>query len=196
MIYINGILTNDKIIELNRNKLNELFKRDINVIHNVTDSLISDLIECLIGKNTDSLTEASTLALYTLCNKLLNPEIDKIVLICHSQGTIIISNVLKNLYKLGLDKEIYLKKIEIYAFANCSTKMNYVTKDLPYMENFANNNDFVANLGCNCSEEVKDIVSIDGKLFIKEKSGHMFNSHYINDFVKDYPESKLIEYIK
>ena len=196
IIYLNGILSNDKVVELNRKELNKIFNRSINVLHNVTDSLICDLIECLIGKITDDLTEASTVTLYTLCNKLLNPEIKKIIFVCHSQGTIIISNVLKNLNKLGLDKEIYLKKIEIYAFANCSSKMNYIIDELPYMEHFANSNDFVACLGCNCSEEIKDIISIDGKIFIKEKSGHMFNSHYIDNFVEDYPDSKLNMYIK
>ena len=164
IIYLNGILSNEEIVELNRRELNKIFNRPINVLHNVTDSLISDLIECLIGKTTNELTEASTVALYTLCSKLTDQNIDKVILICHSQGTIITSNVLKNLYKLGLDKKEYLKKIEIYAFANCSSKMNYIIDEMPYMEHFANKNDFVACLGCNCSEEVKDLISIDGNL--------------------------------
>ena len=196
IIYLNGILSNKELIELNRQELSKIFNRKINVLHNVTDSLISDLIECLIGKTTEDLTEASTVTLYTLSNKLLNPKIKKVIFVCHSQGTIIISNVLKNLHKLGLDKKEYLEKLEIYAFANCSTKMNYIIDELPYMEHFANSNDFVACLGCNCSEKLKDIISIDGKIFIKEKSGHMFNSHYIDNFVEDYPESKLNQYIK
>ena len=196
IIFINGIMSNEKVVELNRIELMKLLNRQINILHNVTDSLVVDLIECLIGKTTSDLTEASTVALYTLCNKLLDPNIKKIVIIAHSQGTIITSNVLKNLYKLGLDKEKYLKKIEIYAFANCTSKMNYITKKFPYMEHFANNNDFVASLGCNCSDDIKDIISIDGKIFIKNKSGHMFNSHYIDNFTEDFPNSKLMKYIK
>ena len=196
VIFINGIMSNKDVIELNRKELSNLLNRPINILHNATDSFLSDLIECFIGKATNDLTEASTEALHTLCNKILNPKIKKILLICHSQGTIIISNVLQNLHKLGLDKEEYLKKIEIYAFANCSTKMNYIIDDLPYIESFANNNDIVASMGCNCSEDIKDLISIDGEKFICKKSGHMFNSHYINNFKIDYPNSKLNKYIK
>ena len=74
--------------------------------------------------------------------------------------------------------------------------MSYIKDELPYMEHFANDNDLVAALGCNCAEDVKECVNIDGSIFIvKNKSGHMFNAHYINDFENDYPESKLNKYI-
>ena len=61
---------------------------------------------------------SSTLALYTLCNKLLNPEINNVI-ICHSQDNYNFK-CFKNLYRLGLDKQLIWTKIEIYAFANCS----------------------------------------------------------------------------
>ena len=196
IIYVNGIMSNRNVVELNRKYLSNLLdNKPVNVMHNVTDSLISDLIECLIGKLTNDLTEAAAVLLHTLCKKMLDPEISKIILIGHSQGTIIISNVLKNLYRLGLDKELYLKKLEIYCFANCATKMNYIINELPYMEHFANNNDYVAALGCNCGNDIKDIISIDGKKFIKKKSGHMLNTHYIDNFKNDFPKSRLNTYI-
>ena len=75
--------------------------------------------------------------------------------------------------------------------------MNYIVDKLPYMEHFANENDFVAKLGCNCNKDIEDIISIDGITFINmNKSGHLLNAHYINNFKTDYPKSKLIEYIK
>ena len=90
-----------------------------------------------------------------------------------------------------------MKKLEIYAFANCASKMNYIIDDLPYIESFANENDIVAKLGCNCAEDVKKYISISGKTFINnDKFGHMLSSHYLDNFVKDYPNSKLLEYIK
>ena len=197
IMYVNGIMSNEDVIKTNKDELKSIFNRPINVLHNVTDSLISDLIECLIGKTTENLTEASTITLYAVCRNLLNPKIKKLVIICHSQGTIITANVLNNLHKLGLNKKPYLKKLEIYAFANCASKMTYIKDTLPYMEHFANEHDFVAKLGCNCDDDIKKYISIDGKIYItKNKSGHMFNSHYIDILHNDYPDSRLLTYLK
>ena len=195
-LYVNGIMSNHDVVITNKNELEDLLKRPINIIHNVTDSLIMDLIESLIGKETDDLTEASTIALYTVCNKLLDDNIKKVIIICHSQGTIIVAKVMQSLSKLGLDKQKYLKKLEIYAFASCASNMTYIVDELPYMEHFANDNDFVAKLGCNCPSQIKQYISIDGETFVvKNKSGHMFNTHYIDNFANDYPKSKLNLYI-
>ncbi len=195
-IFVNGIMSDENVVYSNQRLLKEMFKRPINLIHNVSDSLIIDLVECLIGKQTEYLTEPSLIGLQTISQKILNPEISKIVLLCHSQGTIIISKIIDNLYKLGINTEEYLKKIEIYAFANCATKMNYLLNELPYIENFANDNDLIAKLGCNCSEDMKEYIKIDGKLFISKNSyGHMFNSHYMEGFQTKFPESKLNSYI-
>ena len=78
------------------------------------------------------------------------------------------------------------------------TNMKYILMDkYPYMEHFANEDDFVARLGCNCADDVRQYINIDGPVFIKEgKSGHMFNSHYMNNFSEDFPNSRLNNYIK
>lgn len=197
MMFINGIMTNKKIILKNKEMLKKIFNRPINIIYNDTDFLIGDLLESLIDRNTKDLSDISTFALYEISKKLTDPNIERIVLLCYSQGTIITSKVLKGLSKIGLDQEIYLKKLEIYAFANCSQKMQYIKGEYPYMEHFANSNDFVAKIGCNVSEKFikSGEVLIDGKVFIADKSGHMLNIHYINNFKNDFPDSKLNEYI-
>ena len=75
--------------------------------------------------------------------------------------------------------------------------MTYIEKNYPYIESFANENDLVAKMGCNCSDDIKELINIDGKLFVnKNSSGHMFNTHYFNNFSIDYSESKLNNYIK
>jgi len=195
-IYINGILANEKLVMQNRMKLEKLLGRPINVIHNESHSLLMDLLEALIGKETEDLTEASTITLYTICRKLLDENIKKVIIISYSQGTIIAAKLISSLDKLGLNKKIYLEKLEIYCFATCASKMCYIIEELPYMEHFANENDFVAKLGCNRPIELKDDICIDGKIFIRvNKSGHMFNSHYINDFSNDFSLSKLNKFI-
>ena len=58
---------------------------------------------------------------------------------------------------MGFVNKRYLKKLEIYAVANCATKMEYILKNeqLPYIESFSNENDFVLRLGCNASDGIK-----------------------------------------
>jgi len=200
-LFINGILTNETIIQQNIKLLKQKFNRPIQCVFNKTDSFIMDLLECAIGKLSNDLTEASLLGLSSISKILLNPEINKLVIICHSQGTIITAQILRNLHKFGLDKLEYIKKIEIYAFGCCASNMKYLINDddnnqYPYMEHFANENDIVAKMGCNHSKDIEDYIDIDGKIFInKGKSGHLFNSHYLDNFVLDYPESKLISYL-
>ena len=196
IIFLNGILYNDTLIEDCRDMLKKSFNKPVNILKNASDSLVSDLIESLIGKTTNELNEASLVALHTISNKLIDSNVKKVILICYSQGTIIAANVLRNLHRLGLDKKEFLEKLEVYAFACCASKMNYLVDELPYMEHFANDNDYVAALGCNHGKDVSDLISIDGKIFIKEnKSGHMFNTHYWNNFKNDFPDSKLVNYI-
>ena len=185
-IFINGILGHEKLVLKNKSLLENFLNKPINVLFNASDTLMIDLIEALIGKETNNLTEASSVALYTICSKLLDTNIKKII----------ISNVLNNLYKFGFDKEIYLRKLEIYCFSNCSSNMPYIKHELPYMEHFANNNDFVAKLGCNSPNEIKHLIHIDGKIFINKLGyGHMFNLHYLKNFSINYPSSKLNNYI-
>lgn len=195
-IYINGIMSNKNVVLLNKLELENLLLRPVNVIHNVTDSIIMDLIESYIGKETNDLTEASNFALQVICSKLLDKNIKKLIIICHSQGTIITSKLLSKFEILGLDQIEYLSKLELYCFANCTSNMKYIKDDLPYMEHFANEEDYVAKLGCNAPKETKDLINIDGKTFINNNGfGHMLNSHYLINFAQNYKDSKLLTYI-
>jgi hypothetical protein len=195
-IFINGILGNKKQAINSKLYLENFLNKPINILFNASDTLMGDLIEALIGKESDELTEASRVALFTICSKLLDENIKKIIVIAYSQGTIVISKVLSNLNRLGLNSEKYLKKLEIFCFSNCASKMKYIKNELPYIESFANENDFVAKLGCNCPAEVKDLIDIDGTVFINKNSyGHLFKYHYLNNFTNNYPLSKLNYYI-
>jgi len=196
-IYINGILGNNDSVIKNKNQLEHFLNKPVNLLINSSDTLLSDLIESLIGKETDELTEASTVAFYTITRKLLDEKINKIIVVAYSQGSIIIAKVLNSLHKLGLNKEKYLKKLEIYCFSNCASNMKYILNELPYIESFANDNDFVAKMGCNCPEEIKDLINIDGKIFInKDGHGHMLYKDYLYNFSKNYPLSRLNNIIK
>lgn len=195
-IYLNGIMAYEEMVQLTKLKLEKMTKKPINILFNRSQSLIFDLYESLIGKTSDKLTEASKLTLHIISNKLIDDKINKVIIIAYSQGTIIISKVLRYLNKVGLDDEKYLKKLEIYCFANCSSQTTYLKNELPFLEHFANKEDFVAKLGCNCSDKVKKYINIDGPIYINENGwGHMLENHYLNDFKHNFPHSQFNKYL-
>ena len=46
VIFINGIMSEEKIVNENKQLLKKILNRPVNIIHNVTDSLIVELLEC------------------------------------------------------------------------------------------------------------------------------------------------------
>jgi hypothetical protein len=92
--FINGIMTNDDVAQLNAAYLSDLFHRPVTLIQNSTCGLISDLAECALGKQWKRTTEAVKKA-FPAIHAALKSEQDKVVIIAHSQGTIIASAVLQ-----------------------------------------------------------------------------------------------------
>lgn len=92
--FINGILTNDAVAQINAAYLAYLFHRPLTLIQNSTDSFALDLFECAIGKewflNTESVVKA-----FPPIYDALKSDKEKVVVIAHSQGTIIIARVLR-----------------------------------------------------------------------------------------------------
>jgi len=93
-MFINGICTDQDVARINAEYLVELFGRPLTILHDSTCGLIPDLIECAAGKGWGSLTAAGRLALHPLAAALLNPDKRRVVLLCHSRGTIIAAAVL------------------------------------------------------------------------------------------------------
>ncbi len=92
--FINGIMTNDDVAQLNAAYLSDLFHRPITLIQNSTCGLVSDLAECALGKQWRRTTEAVKKA-FPAIHAALKSEKEKVVIIAHSQGTIIASVVLQ-----------------------------------------------------------------------------------------------------
>ncbi len=106
--FINGVATNEAVAKINSNLISQLFQRPVSVIHNATDSIALDLVQCAIGKefetNPDlderqSMTEPAIKAAIAILEAIKDPERDKVVVLCHSQGTIITANVLRALQR-------------------------------------------------------------------------------------------------
>ncbi len=104
--FINGVATNEAVAEINSNLISQLFQRPVTVIHNETNSLLLDLLQCAVGKEfktnpsldkPQSMTEPAIKATIAILEALKDPQRDKVVVLCHSQGTIIAANVLRAL---------------------------------------------------------------------------------------------------
>jgi len=91
--FINGIMTNDDVAQLNAAFLSDLFHRPVTLIQNSTCGLVQDLVECALGKQWQRTTESVKKA-FPAIHAALKSEKEKVVIIAHSQGTIIASVVL------------------------------------------------------------------------------------------------------
>lgn len=106
--FINGIMTNAELARINAAYLAYLFHRPLTVVQNATDSALVDLFECAIGKgfkndpdSTDrkTMTEPAWRATTAILEAINAPQTERVVVIAHSQGTIITANVLRAVAK-------------------------------------------------------------------------------------------------
>lgn len=104
--FINGIGTNLHVARMNTAKLAKIHQRPITGIYNPTCSLLLDLWECLdqlVDKSEPVLSKPATMtdpdyvAAHAVFAALAENGVKRVVLIAHSQGTIIAANVLKAL---------------------------------------------------------------------------------------------------
>jgi len=94
-LFINGIMTNAAIAEMNGAYLAELFHRPITLIENSTEGLLEDLVECAREKSFGRISEATDTAFPAIYDALKDPDKQRVVVIAHSQGTIIAAAVLR-----------------------------------------------------------------------------------------------------
>ena len=93
--FINGIMTNDAVAQVNAALLTELFHRPITLIQNSTSSLLTDLAQCALDKMNWRVTEPVVKAFPAIYDALSSPDKRRVVLIAHSQGTIIAAVLLQ-----------------------------------------------------------------------------------------------------
>lgn len=196
--FINGIMTNESLARVNGRHLARVFGRPMTVIHNATSGLVVDLAECVVGKAYFATTEAAKTALPPIHAALTDPSITRVVVLAHSQGTIIAANVLERIGQLhdkqvpppgssryglsALDDE-HIAKLEIYAFANCATRMPYVdpVRHTPWIESYGNEWDVVARLGMLAPDKGGTGVQISGPLYQRPgEVGHLLGEHYVD----------------
>ena len=100
--FINGILHDDALAQMNGDYLAYLFHRPITLLQNSTDGALVDLLECAVER-LGATAEDVDAAFPPLMKALKDPEKERVVVIVHSQGTLILAVVLE------LIKHIYAR---------------------------------------------------------------------------------------
>ncbi len=101
--FINGIMTDDSVAQANAAFISYLFHRPLTIIQNSTNSFFIDMLQCALGKEWDLTVEPAVKAFVPIY-EALKSEKKRVVVIAHSQGTIIIAKV------LGLLNQITCRK--------------------------------------------------------------------------------------
>merc|ERR1712113_1363299 len=142
-IYINGMATTKDIANANRYLLYQMFGRPVHLLHNPTDNVFFDLLECLSGKvglfefhevkPRRELREILSRKLKEHYKKHKEGKPQKIILIAHSQGTIITGNVLRELPNESQEiKEAMKEMLCVFNFATCGHFMP--AENVKYLE--------------------------------------------------------------
>jgi pimeloyl-ACP methyl ester carboxylesterase len=151
--FVNGVATNEKVAKWNGKRLRDLFNRPITVLFNPTNGLGMDLAECIFDRTLEWTTEPAKYVRKNLAKALKDKEKEKVIVIAHSQGGIIVAAALE---KLAKKYKQYFHKLEIYTFACPADEMATMTEcfgnfcrrtSKPYLEHFINKQDLVAKLG-------------------------------------------------
>lgn len=104
------------------NRLAITFGRPVMGIHNRTNGLIFDLIECVIQRSFDYATTDIRIAYRILKGDLYNTSVERVILICHSQGGIEASIMIDRL--LAEIPQDLVRKLEVYTFGNAANHFN------------------------------------------------------------------------
>jgi hypothetical protein len=143
-IYINGVSIGTHWLQSNINHLSLLFQRPVVGIHNRTNGIVFDLIQCLIERSFSFCTTDIRAEYTHLTASLLSPK-KKIVLILHSQGGI--HGGLNIDWLLQQFDAPILRKLEVYTFGAAANHFNNPGGVIPHVEHYANSDDFVARWG-------------------------------------------------
>lgn len=193
--FINGIGTDVALLRSHGRLLEQLFGRRFELIYNPTDGVFVDLVESVLGRTFDLASEPAAYAYGRLLDALEAERYRKVVLLAHSQGGIIASNLVRRLVQESEDVEL-LEKLEIYTFASAADSMEVHAEAsdaagrlVPYVEHFANLDDPIARLGILRAFDERTAHRYRGEVYVLDRRGHLFNTHYLPELRRHAYES-------
>ena len=98
--FINGICTDHNVVVINARYLHKLFGRPLTVLHNFTRGVVPDLAACALGKEWDRVTESAAVAFPHVYAAMKTETAERVILLAHSQGTILSAVILALLEEL------------------------------------------------------------------------------------------------
>lgn len=209
-IFLNGVAVGTHWLQSNIDRLSRAFHRPVVGIHNKTNGIIFDIIQCLIQRSLLVAT-SNVRQCYTLVkNALYKKGIKKVVLILHSQGGIEGSMIVD--WLLNEVPQDLMAYLEIYTFGNaanhfnnpyrnnhCSEEADHYTEDgdcninlnmvqnrvISHIEHYVNSEDFVGRWGVlNFVSEKNTYDDLEnrfmGRVFVRPGKGHQLNQHYLD----------------
>ncbi|KAL9100758.1 MAG: hypothetical protein Q9163_003907 [Psora crenata] len=205
-LFVNGCATGHGGLQANVDRISHTFGRAVIGVQNKTYGLVADVLECLIQRVFAYKTTDVRVAYEQVKAVLCDPTVSKVVLIGHSQGGIIISLVVDQLFDQLPSST--MSKLEIYTFGSAASHFSNPPispkparsamkqeRVIPYIEHYANEYDMVPRWGVLYS--TREILSnrYAGSVFVRMgASGHLFNQHYMDAiFPSQQPESDSLE---
>tara|TARA_R110002003_G_scaffold149_2_gene13485 strand:- start:3526 stop:4587 length:1062 start_codon:yes stop_codon:yes gene_type:complete len=213
-IYINGIATGKALLRQNIELLYEMFNRPILGINNRTYGFLGDILESVVQRSFGFRTAETRIALPIIRTYLQDPNIYRVVLIAHSQGGLIASHILDDLYT-DLS-EFDLHKLEVYTFGSAALHFKNPplshnppptslaaldfkrallidnpppnSRAVPHIEHYCNEFDMVTTWGALSSSQSPGTDFL-GKVFVAEgATGHLLNQFYLYQWFGESPQ--------
>lgn len=197
--FINGIANERVWFEGSCDKICNIFQREVVGIFNRSDSLLWDLVECCgergaAGPNpllqqTRSSMAAQDAIKEELERALQDNKLQKVVVIAHSQGCLLLRLALIDLVTQGLLVDNMQQKLRVFTFGNPSIdwrvgRTDLVQNDLlssfsRVTEHYAHQLDFVARLGIVTHQTDPGSGYENNSVFYSNNGrGHLFGAHY------------------
>lgn len=120
--FLNGCCVSGHNLQQNVNVLSETFGRPVFGIHNRTYGVLGDLFECIMQRAFALFTEETRVCYEYVKAYCTDPKVKKVIMIAHSQGCIMASQILDQLY-VDLPAET-VAKLEVYTFGNAASHFN------------------------------------------------------------------------
>lgn len=177
--FINGVVTAPPLAILHAQEIARVFRRPVHLIHTPTWGVVRDVWDSITARTLKKDGHLSRPAFYVVQRAL--ERHDHVVLVCHSQGTIVASYIVRKLLKHPSTRHL-VGKLEIYCVAGVADGLHIdpeLSKEaghpVPYVEHFANGRDFFCRVGI-----LAHLDSTAGHVFcIPERTGHLLNEHYL-----------------
>ncbi|RFN43411.1 hypothetical protein FIE12Z_12351 [Fusarium flagelliforme] len=202
-LFINGIANEFFWFQRSCDKIRDTFNREVMGVYNRSDGILWDFIECCGERRAG---EPNTLIESTqsskAARKALEQELkaalwpadgkipDKVVMIAHSQGCLVLRLALQTLVteipERSPQRRIIKERLRIFTFGNPSIDWKVkdgaeqsLSKYVHTTEHFANETDFVAMLGVVMHRDDKNS-GYDPNMVFYSKTGkaHLFGAHY------------------